>query len=104
MPLALEYGMSEYDFWHREEGLFQIYQKAFYKRTHDMAFTFGQYFDYAIATSLSNVFRDKGQAPQKYLEKPFDVFEELENAQVPKEKKTENAKEIFNKWATIKSK
>lgn len=94
--------MNEHDFWYREESLFLAYQKAYYKRLHNTAYTFGMYFNNSLSANLYNLFREKGKSAEKYIDKPIDVFAEMENKKIINQ--PNSAQNIFNAWATIKSK
>jgi hypothetical protein len=75
LPLAIEYGMSPEQFWLEDMSLFNVYQKAYYRKIHNQAFVQAQYFNYALSVQLSNMWLKKGQKPLQFLDKPFDPFE-----------------------------
>ena len=41
MPLAIQYGMSEYQFWHGDMRLLEVYQKAYYREKSYSAWLIG---------------------------------------------------------------
>lgn len=94
--------MSEHDFWYREESLFLVYQKAYFKRLHNTAYINGLYFNNALSVNLYNLSRDKGKSAEEYIDKPIDVFAEIEKKKMLEQ--PNSAQNVFNAWATIKSK
>lgn len=70
--------MTEYQFWHREPELLEVYQRAYYKRIHEEAHLNGAYIYNALQIALCNAFRSKGKKTEKYLEKPYDPFEKID--------------------------
>lgn len=79
MPAAIEYGMTPEQFWLDDMKLFDVYCKAYYRRLHNQSFVQAQYFDYSIAVELSNMWKKKGDKFDKFLEKPYDPFEQKQN-------------------------
>lgn len=63
--------MTSQQFWYDDIRLFDKYQKAHYRKMHDTAYLQGVYFNYALATQLSNFGKKKGERPAEYLREPL---------------------------------
>lgn len=75
LPLALQYGMSVEEFWHKDKGLFNSYQKAYYIGLHEKSWLDGLYFNVALCNLAGNMFAKKGAKKLEYPDKPFNPFE-----------------------------
>lgn len=75
LPLALQYGMSVDDFWHKDKRLFDAYQKAYYTRQYETAWVNGLYVNIALCNLASNIFAKKGAKALEYPQKPYNPFE-----------------------------
>jgi hypothetical protein len=67
--------MSPHQFWDEDMRLFDVYQKAYYDKLHETAWTNGSYIYNAFSVVYGNVWGGKGKK-QKYIEKPINPFEE----------------------------
>lgn len=70
-------GMTLEQFWDGSPYLVKTYRKAFQIRRelkNEMAWIQGLYVYDAIAVSLQNVLRKRGQKRENYIEKPIDIF------------------------------
>lgn len=97
MPLALECGMSAYEFWYEDIRLFECYVKAYHNRTNKAAWFNGLYVFEAVSAAINNVmpgaigkaFSKNGKVkPLKYHDKPIEMFEKFpvkQNAAVAKD-------------------
>lgn len=63
--------MTAQQFWHDDIRLLDKYQKAHYRKLHDSAYLQGVYFNYALATQLSNFGKKKGEKAAEYLKEPL---------------------------------
>ena len=66
LPLAIQYGMSEYQFWHGDMRLLEVYQKAYYRDRSYNAWLQGQYNQVAYGVVMSNAFAKKGSKQAEY--------------------------------------
>lgn len=76
LPLAIQYGMTEEQFWHGDMRLLEVYQKAYYRNNTYNAWLQGQYNHVAYGMAMSNAFAKKGQKPAEYPQwkDPFEKF------------------------------
>lgn len=95
LPLAIEYGMSIYEFWNEDIDLFYAYQKAYVNKTHSQAHIQGAYFNLAISIALSNAFKGKNDKEINYPKE--DVFNPF------KQEKTENKNSVIANIDTSKN-
>jgi hypothetical protein len=90
--MYMNMGMTYDEFWHGAPEMVISYRKAYRLKLEDMnreLWLQGQYFHDAVAVALSNAFRKRGAQTQKYLEKPYDLFEKTEEekaAEIRKER------------------
>lgn len=77
--MALEFGMTEKEFWRDDPNLFSSYRTFYinkFKRQNEIdnnnAWLFGLYTHNALNVSLSNMWSKSGEKPLTYLEKPID--------------------------------
>lgn len=75
LPLALQYGMSVEDFWHKDKRLFNAYQKSYYTGLHEKSWLDGLYFNVALCNLAGNIFAKKGAKALEYPQKPYNPFE-----------------------------
>ena len=68
--------MSEYQFWHGDMRLLEVYQKAYYRDRSYNAWLQGQYNQVAYGVVLSNAFAKKGSKQSEYPQwkDPFEKF------------------------------
>lgn len=66
LPLALQYGMNEEQFWDGRCDLIYVYEKAYINRIHTEAYLQGAYVEIALSTTMANMFRKKGAKPIAY--------------------------------------
>lgn len=90
LPLALQYGMSVEEFWHKDKRLYDAYQKAYYRRTYEQSWCIGNYVNIAINNLAGNIFAKKGAKALEYPEMPHDPFEKK-----PEKITKENIEEKF---------
>lgn len=76
LPLAIQYGMSESQFWYGDTRLLEVYQKAYYREKSYSAWLQGQYNQVAYGVVLSNAFAKKGSKQAEYPQwkDPFEKF------------------------------
>jgi hypothetical protein len=74
--MALQYGMSWEEFWHKDKRLFEVYQKSYYKDIYEKAWLNGMYQHIALQVNLGNMFAKKGVKPLEYPHEPFDPFKQ----------------------------
>ena len=76
LPLAIQYGMSESQFWYGDTRLLEVYQKAYYRNTSYSAWLQGQYNQVAYGVVMSNAFAKKGSKQAEYPQwkDPFEKF------------------------------
>lgn len=86
---VVEYGMTPYQFWHEDVGLFDAYQAAHYRKMHDTAFLHGAYINIALQAQLSNMLLKKGSKPAEYIKEP--MYPEFIKQNNPKAKDEESA-------------
>lgn len=70
-------GMSYNEYWEASPYLVRYYKEAFQikrKLENEMAWIQGIYIYDAVAVCLQNVFRDRGQKREHYMESPLDIF------------------------------
>lgn len=82
-------GMSYSDFWDGPPKMAEAYRKAYRLRRemeNERAWIQGMYFYDAVAVSLSNAFRGKGDKRQNYLERPIDIYPLTEQEKARREK------------------
>lgn len=72
--MALQYGMCTDEFWHDDKRLFEVYQKAYYRRLYENAWLSGLYVNIAVQNTAGNIFAKKGEKPLEYPSEPFDPF------------------------------
>lgn len=79
--MALEFGMTEKEFWRDDPSLFNSYRTFFINKfkiqneiDNNNAWLFGLYTHNALNVSLSNMWAKEGDEPAKYLEKPIDFY------------------------------
>lgn len=81
-PVYMAYGMSYNDYWFGNPKMVVAYRKAHeldIKRRNEEMWLQGFYNFTAFSTALSNIhFDNKPHKVNKYLEKPFDLFEKTE--------------------------
>lgn len=93
MPLAIQYGMSEYQFWHGDVRLLSIYQKAYIRNQSYTAWWQGQYSCVAFGIVLENAFKKKGAKAESYPEYK-DAFEKFERKKLTKEEKEKQFRDM----------
>lgn len=76
LPYAIQYGMSPDEFWHEDKRLFDAYQKAYVRKSHETAWLNGLYVNVAIQNTVANIFAKKGSKPHEYPSAPIDPFKE----------------------------
>lgn len=59
LPLAIEYGMTEEQFWYGEQYLFKAYEIAYQNRNHYNAWLKGKYINLAVKIAINNAFATK---------------------------------------------
>lgn len=108
-PYAIQFGMSNYDFWYNEPSLYWAYQVAYQdKAKRDLeimnynAWLCGLYNYNAFSVVEANVNRRETDELQSYVNKPFDFSDKDNNVDDKKEKK--NMLEIRMKALLSKSK
>lgn len=74
--MALQYGMCTDEFWHGDKRLFEVYQKAYYRRLYESAWLSGLYVNIAVQNTAGNMFAKKGAKPLEYPREPFDPFKQ----------------------------
>ena len=76
LPLAIQYGMSESQFWYGDTRLLEVYQKAYYRNMSYGAWLQGQYNQVAYGVVMSNAFAKKGSKQAEYPQwkDPFEKF------------------------------
>lgn len=74
--MALQYGMCTDEFWHGDKRLFEVYQKAYYRRLYESAWLSGLYVNIAVQNTAGNMFAKKGAKPLEYPHEPFDPFKQ----------------------------
>lgn len=84
--------MSEYQFWHGDIRLLEVYQKAYYRDKTYSAWLQGQSCHVAFSVVMSNAFSKKGQKPIEYPQWK-DPFEKLYRPKITKD----NLEEEFRK-------
>lgn len=77
-------------FWHDDKRLFEVYQKAYYRRIYEEAWLNGLYVNIAVQNTAGNMFAKKGAKPLEYPKEPFDPF-----------KKSVSKEEIANEYADL---
>lgn len=105
-PDAIIYGMSYDEFWNKDPQLYFSYRFSYMQKLelekeerNQNAWLQGFYNTKAFNVVLYNAFKEKGQDPIMYFEKPID-FNELA---LTDEEKTTKAINIKNKWSSLKS-
>lgn len=81
--MALQYGMSTYEFWHEDKKLFNAYRKAYYNHISEQSWLNGLYVNLAITNLVGNIFKKKGEQTLEYPESPIDVFKKHEEKITP---------------------
>ena len=76
--------MNEYQFWHGDMRLLEVYQKAYYRNTSYNAWLQGQYNQVAYGVVLSNAFAKKGSKQAEYPQWK-DPFEKFNKPKITKE-------------------
>ena len=74
--MALQYGMCTDEFWHEDKRLFEVYQKAYYRRLYENAWINGLYVNIAVQNTAGNILAKKGAKPLEYPHEPFDPFKQ----------------------------
>lgn len=100
LPLAIEYGMSIYEFWNEDIDLFYAYQKAYINKMHKQAYIQGAYVNLAFSICLSNAFKPKNSKEIPYpKEDVFNPFKQekttSKNSVLANIDTTENNKELY---------
>ena len=90
LPLALQYGLSAEEFWHKDKRLFGAYQRAYYTRLHEQSWLNGLYVNVALCNLAGNIFAKKGAKALEYPNKPYNPFEKK-----PEKITNENLEEKF---------
>lgn len=66
---ALKYGMSKNEFWYGEDYKeYFLYEEAYYERLHETSHIQGYYNYIALSTTMSNMFKNKGDKGIEYPE------------------------------------
>ena len=82
-PVYMAYGMTYDEFWKGNPKMVIAYRKAHeldIKRRNEEMWLQGLYNFHAFSTALSNLhFDGKHHKPNKYIEKPIDLFEKTED-------------------------
>lgn len=95
LPLALQYGMSVEEFWHKDKKLYNAYQKAYYIGLHEKSWLDGFYFNVALCNLAGNIFRKKGTKALEYPDKPLNPFDKKPD-RVTKENLEEKFRELMS--------
>ena len=74
--MALQYGMCTDEFWHGDKRLFEVYERAYYRRLYESAWLSGLYVNIAVQNTAGNMFAKKGAKPLEYPHEPFDPFKQ----------------------------
>ena len=74
--MALQYGMSTYEFWHEDKKLFNAYRKAYYNRLSENSWLNGLYVNLALTNLAGNIFKKKGDKALEYPDSPIDILKQ----------------------------
>lgn len=88
--------MSEYQFWHGDMRLLEVYQKAYYRDRSYNAWLQGQYNQVAYTVVMSNAFAKKGSKQAEYPQWK-DPFEKFNKPKITKD----NLEEEFRKQQSM---
>lgn len=81
--MALQYGMSTYEFWHEDKKLFLAYRKAYYNRLSEQSWLNGLYVNVALNNLAANISKKKGEKPLDYPNSPIDILKQNEKKITP---------------------
>lgn len=94
--------MSYEQFWYGDAHLYWAYQTAFINKLkfeqeneNNISWLRGLYMYHAFSTVEYNLNRDKGQAPEHYLDKPIDFNKTIEEVKLTEQQKFENRMKAF---------
>lgn len=62
------------EFWNGDKRLFDVYQKAYYRKLYETAWANGAYTDVVVMNALGNIFAKKEAKPLEYPKEPRDPF------------------------------
>lgn len=68
MPIAIQYGMTEQQFWHGDLRLLEVYQKAYIRDRAEKAYLQAQYQAVATEVAVSNVLATKKSDKKSFSE------------------------------------
>lgn len=80
-PYYMSYGMTYDQYWHGDPWSLKAYRDAHIltrKRKNEDMYLNGIYTLKALSVVIGNAFSKRGTPPQKYLDKPLDVFPKTE--------------------------
>ena len=92
MPSAIQFGMTEEQFWYGDLRLLMVYEKAYYRHASFNAWYQGQYNHVAYGITMQNMFAKKGAKKEEYP-KWKDPFTNIKKTKIT----TENIEEEFRK-------
>ena len=81
--MALQYGMSTYEFWHEDKKLFNTYRKAYYNRLSEQSWLNGLYVNMALNNLAGNIFKKKESKPLEYPDSPIDILKQDKKKTTP---------------------
>ena len=93
--MALQYGMSAYEFWHEDKKLFDAYRKAYYTRLSEQSWLNGLYFNVALNNLAGNIFKKKGEKAFEYPDKPVDILKQNEKKVITPTNVEENFRQLM---------
>lgn len=101
-PYYLMYGMTYDEYWHGDPWAAKAYREAFEeKQKHEnlMLWLQGMYVFHGFEVCMANSFSKKGTPPQKYPEKPYDIFPKTEaEKQADAEKNNQQLADMLTQW------
>jgi L-arabinose isomerase len=91
LPIALQVGMTEKQYWNDDPEKLSIYHKSYMQRIHQEAHIYGYYVFQGMSIALNNFIQalnGKTFTPKNYISKPLITSDEYFRKEITKENLT----------------